>query len=94
MVLTWILWILTFRLTLLPIYIMFSIILYMILLRQMRIIDAEDIRILLSEIPLKGKPRDMIFKLITRLTGVKTDLDTEKGGNHGENPSNNDLKDN
>ena len=93
MVLTWILWILTFRLTLLPLYITFSILAYMILLRQMRIIDAEDIRILFSEIPLKGKPRDMIFKLITRLTGVKTDLETEKGGNHGENPPNNNLED-
>ncbi len=67
----WILWILTFRVTFLPIYIAAAIVTYLVLLRYLKIVEPEDIEILYQELPLKGKARDIIFKLISKLTGVE-----------------------
>ncbi len=67
----WLIWIYTFRISLLPIYIITSLSIYILFLRLLRIIDREDIEILENELPLKGKIRNIIIKLISKLSGIK-----------------------
>ena len=66
----WITWILTFRITLIPLYVFIGMSVYLILLRLLKIVEYDDIAILQKEIPLKGKIGDIIFELIYRLTGI------------------------
>ncbi len=67
---TWIIWIYTFRITLLPVYILVSILIYLVYLRLVRVITEEDILILKEELPLKGKIKNIIIKLVLKITGV------------------------
>ena len=73
-ILLWIFWVYTFRISLLPIYIIASLVTYTIFLRLLKIIHYEDIRILESELPLKGKIRNIIIKLISKLSGIEYDV--------------------
>lgn len=65
----WILWIYTFRISLLPVYIISSLLIYLIYLRMLKIISKKDIRILEEELPLKGKIKNIIIKLISKISG-------------------------
>lgn len=67
---TWFLWIYTFRISLLPLYVLFSIVMYLLYLRPLKIITKKDIEILEEELPLKGKIKNIIIKLVSKISGV------------------------
>ena len=67
---TWFLWVYTFRISLLPLYIIFSIVIYLLYLRILKVITKRDIEILEEELPLKGKIKNIIIKLVSKVTGV------------------------